>query len=147
MVDKAARRELALHLRRLANGRITDTEFDDATDDLAAYSEDDGLYAVWFEAWALYDDFSEIRFRGENRLGKPERRTIARWILFLQNDLEFEWRSESLWHKLQRFFAAHYRWIARPTPWVQGEKEVWPFFRRADFESALSRPQFLCGAK
>lgn len=148
MVDKTARRELAFHLRHLANGCITDDEFDDQSDDLAAYSADAGLYAVRLEAsWKFYDDFTETRFRGEQRLSKQQRHEIARWILFLQNDLEFEWRDEPLRRKLQRFLAARCRWISTPEPFHQGEKEVWPFFRRTDYESALSRPQFLCGAK
>lgn len=147
MVDKNARRELTLLARRFLAGRITNQEFDDNGDELTFDSEDEAIFTIFYEIWPFYDDFKTQSVGKEITFSKQQRREIARWILFLQNDLEFEWRDEPLRRKLQRFLAARCRWISTPEPFHQGEKEVWPFFRRTDYESALSRPQFLCGAK
>ncbi len=147
MIDRQARRELALLSRRFLAGRITNQEFDDKGDALALEAEDEAIFRIFYEIWLLYDDFRIQRFGTEIIFGKPERRVIARWILFLQNELEFEWRDQPLRHKLQRILAARCRWISAPEPFPQGDKEVWPFFRRVDFEQALSHPKLLHGAQ
>jgi hypothetical protein len=148
MVDRAARDRVAELLRHLVSGRITNFEFEDA---LPRNSEDRALKAVfWNGSWLLYDDLLEHKLVGAHALRRGGRREVARWVLFLRSDLPYEWPS-ALW--LFRFpgylvvlatlgiagiLAAG--WLKRA-----GDRTVWPFIRRSDYEMELSRPTYLAG--
>ena len=88
MIDRAARDRAALLLRRFAAGRLTNDDFVDA---FPSSKTDPALRAVDQRAWALYDDFRTHRLTGRHALAPAGRREVARWVLFLQSDVEYTW--------------------------------------------------------
>jgi hypothetical protein len=78
IVDKKARRQLAELLRHFVAGLMTNDEF--------------AVRQVLTEgAWFLYDDLHEHRLTGKYRVNARDRSHVARWILFLESDLPYEW--------------------------------------------------------
>lgn len=86
---------------------------------------------------------------GPYKLDKRGRRIVARWILFLQNDLEYEWPFPEGRHNLRRLIAiltfGVFPRFREPAYKDLGDYEVWPFFRVEDYERALRSPKLLCG--
>jgi len=149
MTDRAARNEFALLLRRLASGRITNARFDGYRPDRAP---DSGVQAVADAAWQLYDDFGVYRLRGRRALRRDALAAVARWVLFLQSDYEYEWPRNPR-PSIGRFLLALMT-FARISPippdrmrvWRQaGDYDCWPFVTRADYENALGHPRFFVG--
>jgi len=145
MVDQAGRTALAEHLRRLASGRLTNAEFDDVRLDR---SGDEALVAIGDAGWSLYDDFFVYRLRGRRALTRDAREAVARWILFLDSDLPYEWLArrptlKSILYALVTFGSSarrdRQRWEA------SGPHHVWPFFRETDYHKALANPRRLRG--
>lgn len=150
MINRKDRDHLAEGLRHLANGRITNDEFEDEYG-ASATSPDDGVRAVfWQGAWMLYSDFQPMRFTGRRRLPRETRRHIARWIMFLNTTRPYEWPLLRWWtnlawlpvHVATLGFSARFqarRWRA------SGEFAVWPFRRWADCRADLRTPRYLYG--
>jgi hypothetical protein len=144
VIDRVARQHLALLLRRLVTGRITTDDFENDRPDA---SRDSGVTAISLAAWtSLYSDFWPVRLTARRKLSDDTRSHVVRWILFLKSDNPYEWsQPPSFWQRLSSIL------IRRPTrswnAWkAQGDFEVWPFFRRADYNAALSSPPFLNGS-
>lgn len=87
MIDRVARDQLAAQLRHLASGLISNDQFEE----MLAVSEDRGVREVREAAWMLYTDLREQWLRGKDALAPRSRRAVARWIVFLHSDLEYEW--------------------------------------------------------
>lgn len=148
MIDRSTRNELAVLLRRFVACRITNFEFDE---DVPG-SDDAAVEAIGAMAWTLYDDLKEHKLDGRRRLSKPDRRVIARWILFLYSDEEYRWPD----YDLERIYnwpmnLLTFGWWERKKAdeWSRfkaaGDFEVWPFMSRPSFEAALSNPPLLVG--
>jgi len=150
MIDRNARNKLAEAMRALASGLITNDEFENNR--LPHSIEDNAIFEVYSKgAWFLYSDLQEYRLAGDHRLEKETKCAVARWILFLKTDCPYEWpvptRSQTMLRLLanlftlgiaNRFFIRRFR--------AYGEADVWPFFRRADYEAALQKPVYLNNA-
>jgi hypothetical protein len=141
---------LAELIRSLVAGRITNDVFEKA---VPRHSKDSAVGAVYADgAWGLYDDLREHRLKGRWRLSKANRHEVARWILFLEGDLEYEWPLLSLWQRLGLLAVniltlglatvLERRWYGR-----HGDLEVWPFMRGGDYEAALEKRPYLAGAR
>jgi len=89
MIDRESRNQMALALRRLGSGRITVYEFDDISTKLKV-SDDPILRAVHREAYWAFVNAGPSRYVGSNRLSRESRRSIARTVLFLISDHEFD---------------------------------------------------------
>ena len=149
MVEREARDQLAEQLRHLVAGQITNDEFEDRL--TPASSDDPATEEIFDAAWSLYSDQKEYRLVGKDRIPSEGRREIARWILFLKGDLEYEWPCLGcLGHigftlvylaTLGLAGALSRRWMER-----RGDLSLWPFIRRADYEAALRNPPYLAGA-
>lgn len=148
MVDHAARKEFAELLRHFIAGRITNLEFDQRGEDLTE-TEDAALRFIYRQVWYLYDDFSEHRMVGDHKIDKAGRHEIARWILFLQNDLEYQWLYASPCHAWRHLISVLtfnlFSAFREPSYKDFGHVEVWPFYQIEDFESALRFPKLLAG--
>jgi hypothetical protein len=147
MVDVQARAKFARLIRHLVAGLITNDEFEDRL----PFSEDSAVHEVYFNGvWGLYSDLYKYRLVGKNRVPREARRIIARYILFLKSDLEYEWPKQSRWQFPVSFVAAlltlgmsnrwHFKKFSKA-----GDIKVWPFIRQSDFEAALRRPPYLHG--
>lgn len=140
MIDTTNRARFAEGLRHLASGTITNDEFEDwpyQTSKDAAITE---IYTL--AAWPLYDDLKEHRLTDEHALTEGMKLDLARCILFLRSDFEYEWpRRTGIRSVLRRFHFGD--------PWRKcgGDKSVWPFFRKSDYRLAKSEaPPFLNGS-
>lgn len=150
MIDRVARDNLAEAIRHLASGRITNDQYEDR---LPWSSIDPAVWEIHRSgAWRLYSDLSEYHLQGRHRLQRRTRREVARWILFLKSDQEYEWPRFAcfetllltavnlvtcglvglLWQKLRR---------------PPGPTELWPFFRSLDHDAAVAHPPYLAGAR
>ncbi|MCE9526326.1 MAG: hypothetical protein K8R36_09765 [Planctomycetales bacterium] len=90
MIDKEARAELRIALRRLVTGRMTNDDFDDIYGKY--WSSQDGAVASIVEfGWSLYSDASTYRLKGRYAVSPEVRRFASRSILFLYTDQEYEW--------------------------------------------------------
>ena len=95
MVDRSSRRQLAALLRQLAAGRMTNDEFERRE---PLESADPAIQAICSDgAWFLYDDLHEHRLIGKYRLDGRLRSDVARWVLFLETDIEYQWPIPPLW--------------------------------------------------
>lgn len=146
MIDRAKRDRLAEALRHLLSGRIDNLAFDDLDCPGGVTESDDGaIFEVFYSVWLCYDDFHPHPLR----LTDGERLHFERCILFLHSDNEFEWR----WHKLSGV-VHHLRRVADDLTGhrfnlrcvqPEGDRAVWPFFRREDYDRALECPRLLRG--
>ena len=155
MIERSERRRIALLLRRLASGRITTDDYDaerpDNSPDLAAQ-------AVGDAGWMLYSDSHTHRLMGRHALSPVARRDVARCVLFLQSDLEYEWPPEPKYTPRQALVLLATLGLvdsgmrARRAAWRRGMQPavgtgIWPFRRRSDLTRALGAPRFLSGER
>lgn len=148
-IDTTARKKLAESLRHLVSGMITNYEFEDGE----ASSRDEAVVAISEQAWLLYRDFPEHRLKGNWRVPDEARPIIAHWILFLHSDLPYEWpvwrlTGPHIWGRSLRgwFTLGQSVREERAKFEASGDYDVWPFFRREDFEHAQTEPVLLRGA-
>ena len=142
MIDRSARDRLSELIRHLAAGLITNDEFEDA---LPIRSHDPAVEELIDESWYLSSDLSEYRFIGRYRLSRETKRHLARWILFLKTDLEYEWPT---WYPLLVLAANLFTLglagrLIRARWQRHGDLSVWPFIRSVDLEAALQRAPYL----
>ena len=105
MVDIERRRKLALHLRHLSVGQISNDEFENNIMNDVSYDwlpeqyyrakeskNDDRIIQPMLElCWGLYDDTRNHKLKGSDNLSEESLKIIARCILFLQSEKEYEW--------------------------------------------------------
>jgi len=150
MVDRSDRERLAVRLRRLADGRITNDDFDE---EVPSDSPDRGVQEIARFGWTLYDDLRHYRLRGRDALNRATLRRVGLCILFLHSSNEYDWpRHPKLGAigiflsivTLGRFDLRHHN-----DAWVRwfgaGDLSVWPFLRWDDFERAQRAPRLLGG--
>jgi hypothetical protein len=116
MIDREGRDRLALGLRRLASGQLTNHEFDDdyferfftsaeagkcecgyslagltsgICPECARATRDAALGEIATFGWTLYSDTRRYRLRGRHKLPRIARAAVARCVLFLGSDLEY----------------------------------------------------------
>lgn len=143
MIDRRARDELGAALRGLASGRLSNDGFEDRLSRAVWSSRDPGVRAVRWAAWTLYDDLHEHRLVGPRALGRHGRRPVARWVLFLKSNDEYQWPELAGWLRLLLLvpnlvtFNLIGRGLAR---WRdrRGDADVWPFLRRTDLARAMA---------
>lgn len=139
---------MALLLRQLVTGRITNDEFENRQ---PLGSPDPAVEEVFhLGVWGFYSDTHEHRLTCRYRLPKSARREIARFILFLKSDLSYEWPRRKLWQELLWMVAGILTLgLAGRLYWrrmgAHGEVRVWPFLRQEDFERAVRYPCYLAG--
>jgi hypothetical protein len=92
MVDKEARAELRIALRRLVTGRMTNDDFDDVYTKYCS-SADEAVASIVCFGWSLYSDSSTYRLKGVDALSPELRSWASRAILFLYTDQKFRWPS------------------------------------------------------
>lgn len=96
-------------------------------------------------AWYLYDDLHRHRLAGRYKIAPEAKTEVARWILFLRTDLEYEWpRLQGLaWLALfitNLITLGLAGTVVRRRMKRAGDAEVWPFLRQSDYEAALTSP-------
>lgn len=120
----------------------------------SADCNDRSLWAIYSAAWFMYDDIRTHRLRGKWALTDEGRGAVARWILFLHSDLEYEWPMRSMISPLGCLLRICTLGLAglvlRPLNERRmhrlGSWELWPFLREADYRSVAANPRLLGGA-
>jgi hypothetical protein len=178
MIDKQRRKKLAFHLRQLSVGLISNDDFEEAVMEdvsdgwlpeqyyrskLAKKGNDDPIIRPMLElCWGLYDDTRNHKLVKSDALAKPVLKIVARCILFLHSDREYEWPYFNTNNPLLRFslkdlifsvlsLGHHYRdkreeHIISYYEWQKsGDYDVWPFFRKSEYRDQLTNRPFLNG--
>src|SRR5476651_2608001 len=105
MIDYERRKKLAINLRHLSVGLISNDDFESNIMDCVTdgwlpeqyyrskkSKTDDAIIVPMLEfCWCLYSDLKNYKLKGKNKLPSESLKMIARCILFLQSDREFEW--------------------------------------------------------
>jgi len=114
-------------------------------------SQDPGIRAVQTQAWSYYSDFEPVE-RSVARAVRPE---VARSILFLQSDTDYQWPPYPsgdfpIYNWLCNVLTFGWwerRKAERLRLWQQhGDHSVWPFHSYAEYDAACARPRFLAGS-
>lgn len=151
MIDRIARDEYSKLLRKFFRGGITNFEYEDEFDSIPEdYDVDDRtVYAIYQAVWPCYCDLRKHKMTGNNSLTKEGKRIVARFILFLHTDYPYEWPKPKIEIgkgilRLLSFGLFGKREHENPEE-AKGDEDIWPFFRREDFEEALKHPRLLTG--
>jgi hypothetical protein len=149
-VDSAARKVLGSALRRYAAGIASNNQLEGSI----PTSDDPAIWSIVDYAWTLYGDGCEY-VDSNGGLTKTDKATIARCILFLKSELEYEYpKSSDADYSLAMFlrlplniltFGAFGRWLkAKELDFHNhGDASVWPFISRKQLNSTaqqLARP-------
>ena len=148
MVERRDRDLLALQLRRLASGRITNDEFECS---VPWHSADRGVTEILWSAWTLYSDIRTHRLVGRDALTAVQRRQIARAVVFLHSNAEYAWphwpvpnvlRDVAAWLTGGRIASSRTRRLA----WERtGESSLWPFVDRTQYDRERKSSRLLSG--
>lgn len=157
MVDRKARDTFAELLRHFVAGQITNEEFRDQI----PHSKDLAILEIWYiAAWPLYDDSDEHTLTGKYRVPDGERREIAKCVLFLKTDQEYQWPKQCglkndlmylLWlvslGRIEPRFNVEGNILSRINKLFDaaGDLEAWPFVSLKNLETARKRPPYLTG--
>lgn len=178
MVDLERRKKLAYHLRHLVTGLISNDEFEESiTDDISfgwlpeqyyrskdAKFDDPIIRPILELCWCLYSDLENHKLTGKHQLSDEELKDVARIILFLNSDFEYEWPYFDRINLLLRFsfkdllFTAltlgqHYgvKLNERKEQYEEfkniGDHELWPFINKEQYEQQLRKQPFLWGRR
>jgi len=176
MIDLNRRKKLALHLRQLATGLISNDDFEERIMDDVTYGwlpeqfyrakeskKDDEIIRPILEfSWCLYNDTYNHKLKGRHELTELQKKEIARFILFLHSEQEYEWNYVDMINPKIRFsfkeslksiltFGKYYRdkKLSREQEFElmkkEGNFEYWPFKTKANYESQLEQKIFLAG--
>lgn len=156
MIDRRRRDKLAETLRHFAAGLLTNREYEKQVDHIfegmgSAQKADLALWAVYGQAWFLYDDTLTHRLKGHHALGVEGRSEIAQWIMFLYTDQEYEWPISNFIDSLGCLFTIAtlglWRLIMGPRRARQleamGDWSVWPFRNAQSYQEARRKPRLL----
>lgn len=141
MVDRDSRDRLAELIRSLAAGNITNDQFEDA---LPA-SEDRAILEVYSNgAWLLYNDTHEHKLKDKYALTKNDKHLVARWVLFLKSDYEYQWPSITVIERLLSIVTLGWWRGKLQAKWrAVGDTNFWPFLGEAQFECAKRETGYL----
>lgn len=178
MIDRERRKKLAMHLRHLSTGQISNDEFEERVMEDVSYGwlpeqyyrseeskADDKIIRQALEySWCLYNDTYNHKLTGGHKLSEAQIKEIAKCILFLHSDLEYDWTFVDMTNPLIRFsfndmlksiltFGKHYKDLnlKREEEFElmkkSGDFEYWPFKTKLDYEIQLKQQPFLSGNK
>jgi hypothetical protein len=137
MVDRISRDVGATLLRDLIDGQITNDEF--MSKFKFPKNTDQALRAILVFAWGQFSDLHVHKLTGHHA-PTPERLAfLERCVLFLRTNLEFEWPvpKPSLRKRLLEMLGSRQVFHRSESEYMsKGDFEVWPFFRRSDYEAA-----------
>jgi hypothetical protein len=176
MIDQERRKKIALHLRHLSTGQISNDEFEERIMEDVTYGwlpeqyyrakesqTDDGVIRPILEfSWLLYNDTYNHKLTGRHKLSEVKSKEIARLILFLHSDIEYDWTYVDLTNPIIRFsftdilksiitLGQHYRELnlKREEEFElmkkTGDFEFWPFKTKTELEEQLITQPFLNG--
>ena len=144
MIDRSARNRLAELIRSLVSGSITNDEFEDRLPE----SNDKAVSEIFHHgAWFLYSDMKEYKLKGKDVLSQEDKSIVARWILFLKSEYEYEWPSASFEEAFLKSITLGVFGKNTLDKWQEhGDVLSWPFKNNCQFTNAKFAKGYL-GAK
>jgi hypothetical protein len=141
MIDRNARNKLAELLRGLASGLISNDEFGDAIPE----SEDKAINEVFSNGgWMLYSDMKEYKLKGKDALEKIVKNEVARWVLFLKSNYEYNWPYVPFLQRVLHTVSFGLLGTSYTKVWgLSGNIEVWPFLKVEHFTKAKEEHGYL----
>lgn len=94
--------------------------------------------------WSLYGDHKEYKLTGKNKLSKETKNEVARCILFLKSNLEYQWPHVPL--KTRFIYAITFSVFGTNTQkqWKKvGDVSIWPFIKQSQLKHAKQRHGYL----
>ena len=138
MIDRTQRDAARRVLRSFIGGEITNDDFEAQ---FPRSVEDSAIPAIKANVWMLYSDLRQHKLTGKHTPNAENRAILERCVLFLETDLEFKWPVPkisltniltNLWSKVR---------LEKPAPQPsEGDEDVWPFFRRQDYDTYSASP-------
>ncbi|MGA3133322.1 MAG: hypothetical protein ABSD59_21185 [Terracidiphilus sp.] len=164
MVDRERREGAAIALRRFLDYEIDNIEYENEYSNATLDGpfqrlfgkhriEDRALRAISDFTWCFYDDFHAHKLDGEHALSEEALTIANRCILFLKSEYEYEWHETSLLMVESNFTPRGILNLNPPPEFTprtltqhlsallrqpEGDASVWPFFRRSNYELAMS---------
>jgi hypothetical protein len=144
MVDRTARFAAARLVHNFSAGAITNRDFEA---EYPGSSRDPAIAAIYEQVFLYYDDYREHRLADGDVPPTEVSDLLKRCEQFLMSDLEYEWPPKiriaglRLW--LTRLLGLSRRAKDLERREIEqrrllGDWDLWPFFRSADYESAVS---------
>lgn len=145
LIDHEARKQLAALARRLAAGAITNYQFENECPDSKEYAIHDIFF---YGLWPFYDDLFEHKLVGKWALSREGRTWVARIVLFLHSGLAYRYPRRTGFSQVPVMLLslATLGWFGRfwrRRLWRGGDKSIWPFYSRSEYEAALQNPMFM----
>jgi hypothetical protein len=137
MVNRVKRSEGLTTLRDLLDGRITNDEF---VSRFPRAEQDPALAAILQAAWMQFSDRRVHKLTGGDSPSPELRAILERCCVFLSTDFEFQWppsRSRIGKGLLQLIGLGRPLDTADEEYKSVGDFEVWPFFKRIDYEASV----------
>jgi len=143
MIDRVARNRLAENIRALANGLITNDEFEDRV----PLSEDVAINEIFLSgAWLLYCDMSTYTLTGKHKLSATSKKEVARWVLFLKSNIEYKWPPRRFTDLLLATFTLGL-WlkVVERKLLKAGDLNAWPFLDKRQLEISKTGSAYCAG--
>jgi len=134
MVNRHARDIAAEALREFMEGSISNEEYQRR---YPKSKDDPALWEIYVQVWFFYSDLKTHTLTGKHALNDERRAFLERCILFLKSDVEFQWPRQKFrpWHGILRLLGLGRTIKRREQEEMSiGDKEVWPFLRKAEYE-------------
>jgi len=134
MVNRHTRDIAADVLQEFMEGSISNREYDRR---FPKTKDDPALWAIYSNTWFCYSDTSEHTLTGKHALNDERRAILARCLMFLRSDLEFQWPPPKFrpWYGILRLLGLGRTLKRREQEEMSiGDVDVWPFLKKAQYE-------------
>ena len=152
MVDHGARAKAFQSLRRFVACETTNDEYEDEYPLPELFgrrrSSDRAVRAIYEFSWSWFDDIYPHKLEGKHSLTEEAGLIAERCLLFLQSDLEYEWKegrfigngsvsSVLVTLGLTQYCLSLTEQLAAHLDQPEGDASVWPFFRKTDYDKVV----------
>ena len=145
MIERIPRNQYAQLLRNFLAGKTDNFQYEDLFAQLE-FESDEGINQIFCDVWHYYCDFRrhKLNEQGGGFESGENKQAIIRFILFLHSEFEYEWPITSLKESLFKLLTLRaYSHRGGNQAQEKGDKLVWPFYRRKDYDYALANPRLL----
>ncbi len=139
MIDRHARDIASVAVRDFMEGSISNEEYERR---YPRSKDDPALWEIYIQVWFFYSDIKTHKLTGKHELNEERRAFVERCILFLKSNAEFEWPRQKFrpWYGILRLLGLGRTLKRREEQEMNiGDKEVWPFLKKAEYEETAGR--------
>lgn len=139
MIDRHVRDIAAVAVRDFMEGSISNEEYERR---YPRSKDDPALWEIYIQVWLFYSDIKKHKLTGKHELNEERRAFVERCILFLKSNAEFKWPRQKFrpWYGILRLLGLGRTLKRREEQEMNiGDKEVWPFLKKAEYEATADR--------